>query len=42
MNLKDRFVEILLTAFDRLMDAVTFGLWTKVCGDVVPNVKVKQ
>jgi hypothetical protein len=34
MNLKERFTVFCLTAFDRLMDANTSGLWTKVCGDV--------
>lgn len=39
---KEKFIVAMLTMFDRLMDAVTFGLWTKVRGDVVPNVKVKE
>lgn len=42
MNLQDRFAEWLLAAFDRFMDAVTFGAWTRVRGDVVRNVKVKE
>jgi hypothetical protein len=34
MNLSERFIVTLLTAIDRLMDFITFGLWTKVRGDV--------
>lgn len=34
MNLKDRLMDIVLTAFDRLMDAVTGGLWEFVRGEV--------
>jgi hypothetical protein len=42
MNLKDRFFELLLAAFDRFMDRITWGLWTQACGNVVPNIKVKE
>lgn len=39
MKLKYVLMELLLAAFDRFMDWVTFGEWTRVCGDVIPNVK---
>lgn len=43
MNLKDRFVEFALTAFDRLMNVVTFGLWERVRGEVTWNeIKIKE
>jgi hypothetical protein len=43
MNLKDRFAEWLLAAFDRLMDTVTFDAWTRVRGDVRwTNIKVRK
>jgi hypothetical protein len=42
MNLRDRFAEWFLAAFDRVMDVLTFGTWTRVRGDVVPNIKVKR
>ncbi len=42
MNTQERIVVLLLTAFDRLMDFITFDLWTKVRGEVVPSVKVKE
>ncbi len=38
MNLKDRLVELLLAAFDRLMDWLTLGAWTRVRGSVRPNI----
>lgn len=34
MNLKERFTVFCLTAFDRLMDIATFGLWSMVHGEV--------
>ena len=34
MNIREHFVVMLLTAIDRLIDAFTFGLWTKVRGEV--------
>lgn len=43
MNLKDRFAEWLLAAFDRFMDGITFGAWTQVRGDVRwTNIKVNK
>jgi len=41
MNLKDRFMEALLTAFDWWMDIVTFRQWTQVRGDVTWQSKIK-
>ena len=42
MNVKDRFMERLLVAWDRCMDVLTFGLWTRVRGEVRPEIKVKR
>jgi hypothetical protein len=43
MNLRDRFVEFALTAFDRLMNFVTRGLWKQVRGEVTwTDIKVKE
>lgn len=43
MNLHERFTVALLTAKDRLMDMVTFGLWSKVRGEVTwQMMKVKE
>jgi hypothetical protein len=42
MNLHERLMVMVLTAKDRLMDVVTFGLWSKVRGEVTWRVmKVK-
>lgn len=42
MNLKDRFAELFLAAFDRFMDVITLGNWTRVRGSVVPQVKITK
>lgn len=42
MSLREHFTVKVLTAFDRLMDFITFDLWTKVRGDVVPKVKITK
>ena len=43
MNLQERFIVKLLTAKDRLMNVVTFGLWERVRGEVRWQVmKVKE
>lgn len=43
MNLKDRFIEIILTAKDCLMNVITGGLWEQVRGEVTWRVmKVKE
>ena len=43
MNIKDRFMELVLTAKDRLMNVVTFGLWGMVRGEVTwMDMKVKS
>ena len=42
MDLQDRFAELLLAAFDRFMDRITFGAWTRVRSQVIPNIKVKE
>lgn len=43
MGIKDRFMEIVLTAKDRLMNFVTGGLWERVRGEVRWQVmKVKE
>jgi hypothetical protein len=42
MNIKDRLAELLLTTVDRFLDALTFGMWTQICGNVVPDIKVLE
>lgn len=42
MNLKERFIVFALSVFDRFMDWATYGLWTRVRGEVVPCIKVKE
>lgn len=43
MNLRDRFMEWLLAAFDRFQDWRSHGRWTMVRGSEIPNiVKVKD
>ena len=43
MYLHERFMVMLLTAKDRLMNVVTFGLWERVRGDVTwLDMKVKE
>lgn len=43
MNLKERFMVMVLTAKDRLMNVVTFGLWERVRGEVRwLDMKVKE
>jgi hypothetical protein len=43
MNLQERFTVFCLTAFDRLMDVVTLGLWSMVRGEVTwSKMKVKK
>jgi hypothetical protein len=38
MSLQERMIVWLLTAKDRLMNAVTFGLWERVRGEVTWRV----
>lgn len=43
MSLFERFAVLRLAVMDHLMDVVTFGLWTKVRGEVTWEVmKVKE
>jgi len=42
MNLQDRLAELFLAAFDRFMDRITFGAWTRVRSEVIPNIRVKE
>ncbi len=43
MNLNELLVVMLLTAKDRLMNVVTFGLWERVRGEVTwSKMKVKE
>jgi len=42
MNIQDRIIELLLAAFDRFMDWVTLGEWTRVCGEVIVIAKMKE
>lgn len=39
MNLPLRFAELLLPAFDWLMNIITFGLWERLRGSAVPALK---
>ena len=42
MNLHERLMVMVLTAKDRLMNVVTFGLWERVRGEVTwSKMKVK-
>lgn len=34
MNLSERVIVKLLAAFDRCMDFVTLGRWSRVCGEM--------
>ncbi len=42
MNLQDRFFEMFLATLDRILDGITFGAWTRLRGNVVPNVRVRK
>lgn len=42
MNIHDRIVEWLLAAYDRFMDRITRGTWTRVHSQVIPNIKVRK
>ena len=43
MNLHERLMVMVLTAKDRLMNVVTFGLWERVRGEVTwSKMKVKE
>jgi len=43
MNLRERFIVMLLSAKDRLMDVITGGLWELVRGEETWRVmKVKE
>jgi hypothetical protein len=43
MNFRDRVAEFLLTAKDRLMNVVTFGLWERIRGEVTwSKIKIKK
>jgi hypothetical protein len=41
MNVKDLFAVWFLERFDRFMDLITFGAWTRARGDVVLNIRIK-
>lgn len=40
--MKDAVIVFLLSAFDIVMDFFTFGKWTLIQGNVVPDVTVKE
>ena len=42
MSIQDRFTEILLTLKDRILDAITFGYWSRVRGEEEVIFKVKE
>ena len=42
MSFYERFIIAVLTAFDFMMDVLTFGAWTYEQGNVVPDVTVKE
>lgn len=41
MNIQERIMVFLLTWFDRLMDGLTFGSWSKSRWDKPANYKMK-
>lgn len=41
VEMKDRLAEIVLSLLDAVLDCVTFGAWSQLRGDVVPNIKIK-
>ena len=43
MDIQDRIIELALAVFDRFMDGLTFGRWTRVRGSEIPNIiKIKE
>lgn len=40
-EMKERLIVIILTVFDRIMDLLTFGRWSRVRGDEKVVVKFK-
>ena len=42
MNLSERLIVFLLTCFDLVMNAVTFGMWEKVRGEQVVIIKTRK
>lgn len=43
MEIQDRIIELVLAAFDRFMDRLTFDRWTRVRGSEIPNIiKIKE
>lgn len=40
MNLQDRFAEMFLPVFDAFMNLITLGLWTRIQGNRIPDLKV--
>lgn len=42
MDLQDRIIELLLAAFDRLINLLTFGAWSRWQGSREVNCQVKD
>jgi hypothetical protein len=42
MNIQDRIMEPILAAFDRLMDLITFGAWSRWQGSRVVDLVVNK
>ena len=43
MNIRDRIIELALAAFDRFMDFLALGDWTRVHESEIPNIiKIKE
>ena len=38
----DRLMEFLLTTLDFMMDVVTLGEWSRMRGDVTPNITIRK
>lgn len=42
MNTQDRLAEFFLALFDALMNLITLGLWSRIQGNRIPNLKIKK
>ena len=42
MSFQERVIIFILTAFDKVMDILTFDAWSYEQGNIVPDVKVKE
>lgn len=42
MNLAERFTVLILTVFDRIMDLLTLGHWSRVRGEEIVILKISK